>query len=211
MLPIVRIADVSKDGKSSPASNPSPVGDLIAGAMIQWFDRRMGNMKFAHRLELDGVLPTGAYNSEYDLNPGSHFYTLSLHHTFTIFPTKRFAVSMRNHVNYNTRIIGSAAKAGMFYNNNYSFEYSLSKAFSLEATGYFLQQFVQDSFHGDRRYYQNTYAVSDTRERVVAYGLGIGYRTPMGAFIELKGVQETNALNRTQGVRGTILVNFKID
>jgi hypothetical protein len=211
LLPLVKITNVSQDGTNSLTSNPSPIGDLTIGTLVQWFDKHIGNMKLAHRIEFDATLPVGAYNSNYLINTSSHFYTFSLHHAFTIFPTDNFSISMRNHIHYNTKEIDSHAKAGMFYHNNYSLEYSLNKAFRIEATGYYLQQLQQDSYNGNKNYYKENYGIADTKERVFAYGVGVGYLTPSGTFLELKGVKETGVQNRTGGFRATLLVNFKID
>ena len=211
LLPVVKISNLSSRGSNNVSVNPTPIGDLTLGPMVQWFDRRIGNMKLAHRLELDMTIPTGAFNRKYVINPGSNFYTFSLHHAFTIFPAERFSISMRNHLHYNTKERHGKAKVGMFYHNNYSLEFALNRTFRVEATGYYLQQIQQDSYNDDHSYYQTNFAISDTRERVLAYGIGIGYLTPKGTFLELKAVKEAAVVNRTSGLRATLLVNFKLD
>lgn len=211
ILPIVKLSATVDNGSMAVPVNPSPIGDLITGAMVQWFDRKIGNMKFAHRLELDAVIPIGAHDDNYAINPSAHFYTISLHYAFTLFPTNKFSVSMRNHLNYNGRILGTKARAGIFYNNNYSLEYQLLPELRIAAVGYYLKQLEQDTYNGSHSYYKETYGLTDTREQVFAYGIGMGFRAPIGTFIELKGTKETGTVNRTQGIRGTLVVNFKIN
>ncbi|MET1055090.1 MAG: transporter [Pedobacter sp.] len=82
----------------------------------------------------------------------------------------QLSVSSRNQFNYNGQIIGQKAKAGAYYNGNYSIDYSLIKSFRIEAAGYVLQQLRQDSFDGKKSYYQKSYGIDNTKERVFAYG-----------------------------------------
>ncbi|HEY1196531.1 SphA family protein [Flavobacterium sp.] len=178
IMPLVKINGTADNVDL--AFNPNPVGDITAGPMIQWSDRHLAGMKLSHRLEADMTLPTGSYSPAYQINPSSHFYTFSLHHAFTLFPAHRFSISMRNHIHYNSSEIGTAVRAGMFYHNNYSFEYAVSRSFRVEVAGYYLKQLEQDTFKGDHNYYKGNYGISDTREQIFAIGAGLGYVTPNG-------------------------------
>ena len=111
---------------------------------------------------------------------------------------------------YNFDQIGTDEKAGAFYNANYSFEYEVLPRFRAEIAGYYLKQFAQDSKGGNSFFYQDTYGLTDTRERVLAVGPGLGYVTPTGLFIEVKNMWETSVQNRTQGYRATLVLAYKL-
>jgi len=209
LVPLISLSATGGSG-AAPSINPSPWGDIIGGPFIQWFKRHLFGMPLDHRLETDVVAPTGAYEQAYAVNPGSHLYSIIPHYTFTVFPANKFSISMRHMLTYNFNQIGTPAKPGAFYNFNYSFEYAVISSFRVEATGYYLTQFVQDSYHGDDHYYQQVYNIPDTRERVFAYGPGVGYVTPTGLFIELKGMWETAVRNRSEGFRGTLVLAYAL-
>jgi hypothetical protein len=210
LLPVVRISGPNNQA-SGPSINPNPLGDVIAGPFIQWFNKRLFNMKFSHRFEFDVTIPSGSYEQAYAINPGSHLFSLTPHYTFTIFPTEKFSISMRHHLNYYFKQIGTPVRSGISYNFNYAAEYSLTTAIRVEIAGYYLKQLEQDSYDGNPQYYQDNYPIADTKEKVFAYGPGVGYVTPSGLFFELKGMSESDAENRSQGFRTTLVVAYKLD
>jgi hypothetical protein len=210
IVPLVKISAVNSGGPT-PSVNPNPFGDIVAGPLVQWFHRKLFGMDFSHRLEVDLGIPTGAYQSGYDINPGSHLYRVFPHYTFTLSPMKKLSFSMRHHLNYYFDEIGTKAKPGITYNFNYSAEYEIVHLLTVEIAGYYLSQLAQDSYNGDSHYYQQNYGIANTKERVFAYGPGIGYVSPAGLFIELKGMQETAVTNRTQGFRTTLVLAYKLD
>ncbi|WP_299289408.1 transporter [uncultured Mucilaginibacter sp.] len=210
LLPVVRLS-AENNRSQVPTVNPNPLGDIIAGPFVQWFNKKLLGMRYSHRLELDLVSPIGAYQSLYDVNPGAHLFSVVPHYTFTIFPSEKFSVSMRHHFNYYFNELGTRTKPGVSYNFNYSLEYALTSSLRVELAGYYLKQLAQDSENGDSHYYQEKFGISDTRERVFAYGPGIGYVTPSGLFIELKEMQEAAAKNRSEGFRTTLVLSYKLD
>lgn len=208
LVPLIKIA-VNNNGPLI-RTNPNPLGDLTTGPLIQWSGRKLFGMPFSHRLELDFGIPVGAYDPSYTINPGAHIYRIFPHYTFTLTPAKDFSVSMRHHLTYYFDEIGTSVKPGMTYNFNYSAEYTIAPRVTVEMAGYYLNQLGQDSFEGNTNYYQNTYGISTTKERVFAYGPGIGYLSPTGLFIELKGMKETGVINRQEGFRTTLAVAYKL-
>jgi hypothetical protein len=210
LVPVVKIT--ASDPAGTPVSvNPNPMGDIITGPFIQWFNRELAGMPLDHRFEVDVVLPVGGWNSGYAINPSAHFYSITPHYTFTISPAKHFSISSRQMLTYNFDEIGTNIKAGAFYNENFSFEYEVLPRFRAEIAGYYLKQFAQDSKGGDSDFYQDTYGLADTRERVLAFGPGLGYVTPTGLFIEVKNMWEMAAQNRTQGYRAALVLAYKLD
>jgi hypothetical protein len=208
---IVPIVKLSANTTQAISSNPNPLGDIIAGPLIQWSDRRLFGLKYDHRFELDLGIPTGARQTAYDINPGAHLWRIFPHYTFTISATDRLSFSMRHHLNYYFREIGTTERLGMTYNFNYSAEYALKKSIFIECAGYFLKQLEQDSYSGDHSYFQRQYGIADTRESVLGLGPGIGFITRSGLFLELKGMQELSAVNRSQGFRTTLALSYKIN
>ena len=209
IVPIIKFS--VSDAEPTPSINPNPLGDIVVGPLIQWFDKQLFGMKYAHRLEVDLAIPTGSYQPRYTINPGAHMYRVFPHYTFTLSPTDKLSFSMRHHLNYYFEEIGSRIRPGFTYNFNYSAEYAITHSLTVEIAGYYLAQLEQDSFDGDSHYYQRTYSIADTRERVFAYGPGIGYVSPSGLFIELKGMQETAVRNRPQGFRATLVLSYKLN
>jgi hypothetical protein len=210
LLPVVRLSASNASGNVPPV-NPGAMGDIITGPFIQWFNKRLFNSKFSHRAELDIVIPAGAYNQTYAINPGSNLFAIAPHYTFTIFPAEKFSVSMRHMLTYNFEQIESRVKPGIFYNFNYSLEYAITPALKAEIAGYFLTQLKQDSNNGNHRYYQLVDHIADTREKVFAFGPGIGYVSPSGLSLELKNMWEERARNRPQGIRTTLVLAYKFD
>jgi hypothetical protein len=210
VMPVVRLSLANVAGPA-PSVNPNPLGDLIIGPFIQWHNQHLFTRRYSHRLELDLIVPTGSYASWYMINPGTHLYTISPHYTFTIFPTEKFSISMRHHLNYYFEQIGTGARPGFTYNFNYSLEYAILPTFRVEVAGYYLRQLLQDSHYGDFHYYQETFGVSDTREKIFAFGLGLSYVTPIGVFIELKEMREVESRNYSEGYRTTMVFSIKLD
>ncbi|WP_316762273.1 transporter [Pedobacter aquatilis] len=208
LQPLVQIN--AGDGSLSPMVNANPMGDLIVGSYLQWYDKKFLSMPFYHRFELDVSLPTGSFSSDFDINPGANRYVVSPHYTFTAFPTKLLSFSMRHYLNYNFREIGSQSRAGISYNFNYSLEHTVYKSFRIMAAGYFLDQLENDRFAGNSNYYSQVYGIDNTREKAFAIGLGLGYITPTGLSIEVKSMKETTAVNRSKGTRSTLVLAYRI-
>lgn len=210
IVPIVGLT-ATNNQETNLTTNPNPVGDIVVGPLIQWFNKKLFTLDYNHRFEIDLGIPTGANSAAYDLNPGSNLYRLSAHYTFTLAPTQNLSFSMRNHINYFFKYRDSPVQSGMSYNFNYSAEYKILKNTYIEIAGYYLRQFEQDSYNGNHQYYQGNFGISDTREKVFAVGPGLGYITPSGLFIEVKALKEYYAQNRAEGYRATLVLSYKLD
>ena len=176
--------------------NPSTRGDLIVGPSLQWMDKRLLGKPFFHRFEVDAILPTGAYSTDYVVNPSANLYMTSIHHAFTWFFTEKFAVSMKNHVNFSTKEIELGNTPGSYFNNNYSLEYGISKKLRVMTCGYMVGQMTDDlNADGEK--------LVDDSEQTFAYGLGFSWGVP-GGLIEFKTMWETGSENRGEGNRTTL-------
>jgi hypothetical protein len=210
IMPVVSL-NVTNNQQAGLLTNPNPIGDLVVGPLVQWFNKKLFTMDINHRFEIDLGLPTGAMSSNYDINPGSNMYRLSAHHTLTVSPTQNLSFSMRNHINYFFEYRNSPVRSGISYNFNYSGEYKIMKNLYGEVAGYYLRQFEKDSFNGDHNYYRENFGISDTREKVFAIGPGVGYITPSGLFLEAKVLKEYGARNRAEGYRATLVLTYKLN
>ena len=209
ILPVVKITTEDPGGVPPPV-NSNPLGDLIVGSAINWLDHKMFNKPLHHRVELTTTFPTGSYDKRFLINPSSHLYTFTLNHALTWHFTNRWSVSTRNHLSYNTQILGSSARPGVFYNLNYSLERVIVKNINVEVAGYYLKQIEQDSYDGDHNYYQHHFGIEDTREEVLAIGPGISWLSPTGLSIEGKVLFETSAKNRLLGIRPAMRLIYKL-
>jgi hypothetical protein len=207
-LPVVRITASNRDAVV-PTVNSGVLGDAIVAPAIVWFDKKLFGKPLFHRLELDFFLPTGSYSRQYAINSGSNLYTLSLHHSFTYFLTKSLSISMRNHIDYNSKIRNTEIRPGMAFHTNYSLEYNVYKNLTAEVAGYYLKQISQDSYDGNHQYFQDNYGISDTKEQVFAVGPGLGYLANSKLVLEGKVFFEMAARNREQGVRPTVRLAYK--
>jgi len=197
-------------GSALPNINPAPVGDLIAGAFVQWYDKRLFGLPLAHRFGVNASFPTGSFQRSYDVNPGTHRYRIFPNYQLTLTPVKQLALSIKNNFYYSFEEIGSPNRPAIAYNLNYALEFSVADRLVLEAAGYYLTQLGQDSYNGDTKYYLDHYGINDTRERVFGYGPGIGYRTKGGMSLEMKGFWENGAQNRPEGFRGSLVMSYKL-
>lgn len=205
LVPLIKLS-ATDPGGHTPSVNPGVMGDLTQGTAVQWSDRKLFGKPFFHRAEFDITVPLGSHESNYIINASSHMFTFAAYHAFTIMLTKEISVSARNQFNYNSRIIGEKAKAGAFYNGNYSIDYSLLPNLKVEAVGYYLKQFANDSFAGNTDYYTTEYGIGNTREQVFGYGPGLAFFTNGGVLMEAKVFFEAGAKNRVEGTRGILRI-----
>jgi len=203
LLPLVKI-DADNEDNILPSVNRAVTGDLTLGTGIQWSDKKLFGQSFWHRVELDVSLPTGAYDQKYNINPSSHLYALAAYYSFTYYLIPGLSIGSRNQINYNFTAIGSQARPGIFYNGNYSFGYDITSRFHTALAGYYLKQFEQDAFQGNRSYYRDKFGIDNTREQVIGIGPALSYTTSGGVFIEAKVFFETQAENRPEGTRPTL-------
>lgn len=204
LVPVVQLSASNSSGPS-PSVNTGVLGDITQGTAVQWSGKKLFGKPFSHRAELAVTLPLGSYDDSYNINASAHAYTFSTYHTFTLMFSDKFSISSRNQFNYNTRIMGQLAKAGAFYNGNYTADYAVMPGLRVAAVGYFLSQLNQDTYDGSSSYYQQQ-GISDTREKVFGYGAGLAYFAKSGTLIELKTFLETASKNRAQGYRPTLRI-----
>src|SRR5512145_400197 len=160
LLPVVAISSSGTFGTAGPdvSSNPSWLGDLTVGPFLQWFDTKLMGRPFLQRVELDFSLPTGQYDKDYIVNPGSNLWVVEPYYAFSWFLTPQLSTSWRIHYTYSTENdelnsnpsngFATKVKPGQAFHFNYSFEYELFKNFRAAVAGYYLKQLTEDELDG---------------------------------------------------------------
>jgi hypothetical protein len=204
LLPVVSI-----NGGGLP-TNPGVLGDLLAGPFLQWLDTKLLGRPFVQRLELDITMPTGQYDKNYALNPGSNLWVIEPFYAFTWFLTPKFSTSWRIHYTVPTKNddvspspfngFSTEVTPGQVFHFNYSFEYEFFKGFRGAVAGYYLKQLTEDegSF-GD---------ISNSEEQVFAVGPALHYFFSDKFSAGLKTQWETSTENRTEGNRTTLRFTY---
>jgi len=203
LLPVVAISSSGTFGPGGPevTSNPAWLGDLTVGPFLQWFDTKLLGRPFLQRAELDFSLPTGQYNKDYIINPGSNLWVIEPYYAFTWFLTPQFSTSWRIHYTYSTENDDTKVKPGQAFHFNYSFEYEVVKNFRAALAGYYLSQLTEDEVDGVKG--------NGTKEQVFAWGPAVHWIFSPNFSMGLKTAFESAVENRPQGNRTTFRLTYK--
>jgi anthranilate 1,2-dioxygenase (deaminating, decarboxylating) large subunit len=199
MLPIVSIdADVLPD-------NGNGLGDLLIGPYIQW-DPIMGanGPLMVNRIELQTIFPTGKYDSDDLLNPGSNHYSFNPYWSATVFLGPKATVSWRLHYLWNGKnddfSFGGALpgdvdlEPGDAVHANFSAAYEvLPKQLRLGLNGYWFDQISDTKVDGDKD--------KSLEEKVFAVGPGAVWHFSQDTHLFVNAYFETDAESRPEGER----------
>ncbi|UCF87404.1 MAG: transporter, partial [Nitrospiraceae bacterium] len=151
------------------------------------------------------ILPTGKYDDEKELNPGSNFFSFNPYWAGTAFITPKLTTSLRFHYLWNAvnddpnRGFGDAedTQAGQAIHANMALGYEvIPKRLRVGANGYYLKQISDTKRNGDN--------VSGRKEEVFAIGPGLVYHHSQDQHFFANVFFETLAENRTEGTRFTV-------
>ncbi|AFL75609.1 SphA family protein [Thiocystis violascens] len=201
MLPYADI-NLDPDDNLALASNSANLGDLLIGPFLQW-DPIMGpnGPRFVQRIEFQMLLPTGDYDEDAALNPGSNFFSFNPYWAATAFLMPKWTLSWRLHYLWNAenedpyRPLGADdTQAGQAVHVNFASEYEvLPNRLRVGVNGYYLKQFTDSKLNG--------HDVADSREQVLGIGPGLVYHFSQHDHLFLNAYWETCAENRPEGSR----------
>jgi len=194
MLPIVD-PDLDPRDNLALAANSTGLGDLLVGPFLQW-DPIMGpkGPRLVNRVELQLLLPTGKYDEDKALNPGSNFFSFNPYWAATAFLAPEWTLSWRLHYLWNAENDDTEIQAGQAVHLNLTTAYEvLPKRLRLGLNGYYLKQFSDSKFDGRR--------LSDSREQVLGLGPGLVYHLSPHDHLFANLYWETHAENRPEGTR----------
>ena len=192
---IVPYASIDLDPDNSPLSSDSGIGDVLVGPFIQW-DPIMGSKGpiFMHRIELQCIFPTGNYNDDKNLNPGSNAFSFNPYWAATLFMTPRWTATWRLHYLWNAENddpFGGVedTQAGQAIHVNFASAFEIvPKMLRLGVNGYYLKGITEMQVNGDD--------VKDSEEQVFAIGPGDELHFSQNDNLFFNANFETSAENR---------------
>lgn len=200
MIPTIDLdMSYSHNNSAFPQDNGSGIGDILVGPFLQW-DPVMGKKGplFVQRIEFQCLLPTGKYDKDKALNPGSNVFSFNPYWAGTFFFTQRLTASARIHYLWNAKnhdVNGyDDIQAGQAVHANFAMGYEILKnKFRAGINGYWLKQITDTKRDGKKDH--------DSKEQVFAAGPGMVYHLSKDNHIFLNSFFETKAENRPEGFR----------
>lgn len=184
---------------SEPMNNNDGLGDLQIGPYLQW-DPIMGENGpiFMHRVELQMIFPTGDYDEDRALNPGSNFFSFDPYWAGTYFFAPRWSASWRLHYLWNDENDDTNTQPGQAVHANFACSYeAIPKQLRVGVNGYFLEQ-VTDTERNNRD--------TGDDESVLAVGPGALYSFSQDTHLFFNVYFETSAEDRPEGEK--IILRF---
>ena len=194
---------VSLDSSPLP-DNGTGLGDILVGPYIQWDPIRGKNGPlFMHRIELQVIAPTGSYDSNKALNPGSNIWSFDPYWAATLFVTPKLTASWRIHYLLNGKnddpFVGTGAESrepGSAVHGNFAFAYEiLPHQLRLGLNGYYFKQVGHSKVNGES---------VEGKEEVFAIGPGLVWHANQDNHIFFNAYFESHAAYRTEGDRYTL-------
>jgi len=202
MLPIVGL-DM---GNNDPGfeDNGTGLGDLLVGPYLQW-DPIMGENGplMVNRIELQMIFPTGKYDDDKLLNPGSNHFSFNPYWAATVFLGPKATVSWRLHYlwndenddfSYGGKAPSDDFKPGQAVHANFAAAYEvLPKQLRVGINGYWFDQITDSEYNGNKD--------KTVEEKVFAIGPGAVWHFSQDTHLFVNAYFETDAESRPEGER----------
>lgn len=201
IVPVVCLDATDRNGVL--ADNGGGLGDIYVGPFLQW-DPIMGSSGpiFMHRVEFQTIWPTGKYDDDRNLNPGSNYFSFNPYWAATYFFTPKLTATCRVHYLWNDKnddpfigLPGSPkdTQAGQAWHANVAAAYEvIPKKLHLGVNGYYFQQIDKSEWDGN--------TVSG-KEKVCAVGPGLLWSFSQDDRLFCNLYFETDADYRPEGER----------
>ncbi len=194
MVPVVSL-DVQSDlPPGALEDNGTGLGDIVVGPFLQW-DPVMGEKGpiFMHRFEFSVVFPTGKFDEDKALNPGSKVYSINPYWAATLFMTPKWTATTRLHYLWNSKNPDTDVQPGTAFHANFATSYDvIERTFRLGINGYYLKQLTDTEVDGN---------AIDDKEQVLGIGPGALISFGPNHHLFLNAYWETSAENRPEGQR----------
>lgn len=196
MVPYV---DFDLDAAGTPLTAQDGMGDLVVGPFLQW-DPMMGDKGpvFMHRVELQMILPTGEYDNQVAINPGSDVFSFNPYWAATWFAANRCTVSWRLHYLWNEKNTDpnlpgvDELRAGQAIHANFATDYAVLDHVRIGVNGYYFKQVEDSKVNGTS---------VDGKEQVLGLGPGVLWSFNQDNHLFLNAYFEMDAENRPEGDR----------
>ncbi len=198
ILPVVSL-DMDENALGL-TDNGTGIGDLLVGPYLQW-DPIMGKNGpiFMHRVELQMIFPTGKYDNDKQINPGSNFFSFNPYWAATLFLQPRWTASWRLHYLWNAKNDDPGAglediQAGQTVHANFASAYELiPQKLRLGVNGYYLKQISDTEINGEE--------VEGRKEELFGIGPGAVYHFSQDDHLFFNSYFETASENHSEGWR----------
>lgn len=204
IVPYVSLGlDYSTNSSMLPQANNAGLGDILVGPFLQW-DPIMGanGPQFMQRIELQMLFPTGEYDQDKSINPGSNFFSFNPYWTGTYFVTPQWTVTSRIHYLWNAENDDPHAsygamddiQAGQAIHLNFATAYEIiPKQLRIGINGYYLKQITESEVDGND--------LENSKEQVLGIGPGVVWHISQNDHLFFNAYWETTTENRPEGNR----------
>jgi hypothetical protein len=171
----------------------------VSPFILQWSERKIGNVPIDQRVVLDFDLPVGAYTRSSAVNISANAFTVHPYYAVTAFPSKRIETSWRVHYLWNSTNDSPPAatgaqstQAGQAIHFNATTAYNFGKHLWIGPNAYYLQQITDGRING--------VSLSNSPEQVGAIGPGVVWKSGKW-FFYANAYHELGAKNRPEGAK----------